>query len=430
MLTNAQPWDNLKFDEEGIKEVQRKFFGTLYNTYNFFALYANIDKFTYKEPEIPMAHRPEIDRWILSELNTLIKNCDANYADYEPTKAGREIQQFVDEYLSNWYVRLCRRRFWKGDYSDDKISAFQTLYTCMVTIAKLASPIAPFFMDKLFLDLNKVTQKENVESIHLSDFPTADETLIDKPLEERMQLAQQICSMVLSLRKKSNIRVRQPLQKIMIPVLETSNFISQIEKEKPLILHEVNVKDIQFVEDSEGILIKKIKPNFKTLGPKYGKIMKAIAAKVAEFTQKDIAQIEKEEHIILNIDNEQVDILLTDVEIIAEDIPGWVVANQGALTVALDITITKELKEEGYVRELVNRIQNYRKESNLEVTDTISITLQRHSETDEAFRRFEDYIKSETLCKKFEIVSEIQNSEKLYFEIVEGIGMDVYIHHF
>jgi len=427
MLTNAQPWDNLKFDEEGIKEVQRKFFGTLYNTYNFFALYANIDKFTYKEPEIPIKNRPEIDRWILSELNTLIKNCDDNYADYEPTKAGRDIQQFVDEYLSNWYVRLCRRRFWKGDYSEDKISAFQTLYTCMVTIAKLASPIAPFFMDKLFLDLNHVTQKENVESIHLSDFPKTDETLIDKPLEERMQLAQQICSMILSLRKKSNIRVRQPLQKIMIPVLETSNFVAQIEKVKPLILHEVNVKEIQFVEDSEGILVKKIKPNFKTLGPKYGKIMKAIAAKVAEFAQKDIAQIEKEEHILLDIDGEQADILLSDVEIIAEDIPGWVVANQGALTVALDITITKELKEEGYARELVNRIQNYRKESDLEVTDTISITLQSHPETDEAFRKFEDYIKSETLCKKFEIVPEIYNTEKLYLEIVEGIGMDAII---
>ena len=427
MLTNAQPWDNLKFDEEGIKEVQRKFFGTLYNTYNFFALYANIDKFAYKEPEIPLKNRPEIDRWILSELNTLIKNCDANYADYEPTKAGRDIQQFVDEYLSNWYVRLCRRRFWKGDYSEDKISAFQTLYTCMVTIAKLASPIAPFFMDKLFLDLNNVTKKEKVESIHLSDFPKVDETLIDKPLEERMQLAQQICSMVLSLRKKSNIRVRQPLQKIMIPVLETSNFVAQIEKVKPLILHEVNVKEIQFVEDSEGILVKKIKPNFKTLGPKYGKIMKAIAAKVAEFTQKDIAQIEKEEHIILDIGGEQADILLSDVEIIAEDIPGWVVANQGALTVALDITITKELKEEGYARELVNRIQNYRKDSDLEVTDTISITLQSHPETDEAFYRFENYIKSETLCNKFEIVREINNTDKLYFEIVEGIGMDAVI---
>ncbi|MCL2290651.1 MAG: isoleucine--tRNA ligase [Bacteroidetes bacterium] len=428
MLTNAQPWDNLKFDEEGIKEVQRKFFGTLYNTYNFFALYANIDKFAYKEAEIPIENRPEIDRWILSELNTLVKNCDTNYTDYEPTKVGRDIQQFVDEYLSNWYVRLCRRRFWKGDYSEDKISAYQTLYTCMITIAKLASPIAPFFMDKLFMDLNAVTQKENVESIHLSDFPKVNEALINKPLEERMQLAQQICSMVLSLRKKTNLRVRQPLGKIMIPVLETSNFVAQIEKVKELILHEVNVKEIEFVEDSEGIFVKKIKPNFKTLGPKYGKIMKAIAAKVAEFTQKDIALIEKEGHIILSIDGEQADLLLSDVEIIAEDIPDWVVANQGALTVALDINITQELKEEGYARELVNRIQSYRKESDLEVTDTISITLQSNPETDAAFCRFAEYIKSETLCREFNIEPEIYNANKLHLIIVEGIGIDALIY--
>jgi len=427
MLTNAQPWDNLKFDEEGIKEVQRKFFGTLYNTYNFFALYANIDGFAYKEAEIPIENRPEIDRWILSELNTLIKNCDANYADYEPTKAGRDIQQFVDEYLSNWYVRLCRRRFWKGDYSEDKISAFQTLYTCMVTIAKLASPIAPFFMDKLFMDLNNVSRKEKVESIHLSDFPVVDEMKIDKPLEERMELAQQICSMTLSLRKKSNIRVRQPLRKIMIPALETSGFVLQIEKVKPLILHEVNVKEIEFVEDSEGILVKKIKPNFKTLGPKYGKIMKAIAAKVAEFNQKEITQIEKKGQIMLQIEEEEVIILLADVEIIAEDIPGWVVANHGALTVALDITITQELKEEGYARELVNRIQNFRKDSNLEVTDTIAVSLQSNSETDAAFSKFENYIKSETLCRKFEIVQKITHASKIVFEIVEGIDIDAII---
>jgi isoleucyl-tRNA synthetase len=297
----------------------------------------------------------------------------------------------------------------------------------MVTIAKLASPIAPFFMDKLFMDLNTVTRKENVESIHLSDFPKVDETLIDKPLEERMELAQEICSMTLSLRKKSNIRVRQPLSKIMIPVLETSNFVAQIEKVKPLILHEVNVKEIEFVEDSEGILVKKIKPNFKTLGPKYGKIMKAIAAKVAEFTQKDIAQIEKEGHLMLTVEGEEVDILLSDVEIIAEDIPGWVVSNQGALTVALDITITQELREEGYARELVNRIQTCRKDSDLEVTDTITVTLQSHQETDAAFRKYEEYIKSETLCKKFEIVPEIYNMNRLCFEIVEGIMLDALI---
>jgi isoleucyl-tRNA synthetase len=379
------------------------------------------------EAEIPMANRPEIDRWILSELNTLIKSCDTNYADYEPTKAGRDIQQFVDEYLSNWYVRLCRRRFWKGEYSEDKISAYQTLYSCMITIAKLASPIAPFFMDKLFLDLNAVTQKEEVISIHLSDFPKVDETVIDKQLEERMQLAQQICSMILSLRKKTNIRVRQPLGRIMIPMLETSNFVMQIEKVKPLILHEVNVKEIEFVEDSEGVFVKKIKPDFKTLGPKYGKIMKAIAAKVAEFTQKDIAQIEKEGHYIFIVEGAQVDILLSDVEIIAEDIPGWVVANYGALTVALDITITQELKEEGYARELVNRIQNYRKDSDLEVTDTIVVTIQSHPETDSAFRRFEAYIKSETLCREFEILPEIVDNNKIRFEIVEGLEVDALI---
>ena len=427
MLTNAQPWDNLKFDEEGITEVQRKFFGTLYNTYSFFTLYANIDGFAYKEADIALEKRPEIDRWILSELNTLVKNCDAYYADYEPTKAGREIQQFVDEYLSNWYVRLCRRRFWKGDYSEDKISAYQTLYTCMVTIAKISSPIAPFFMDRLFLDLNNVTQLEKVESIHLSDFPLVHENLIDKPLEERMQLAQQICSMVLSLRKKSNIRVRQPLGKIMIPVLENSNFVAQVEKVKDLILHEVNVKEIEFVEDTEGVFVKKIKPDFKTLGPKYGKIMKAIAAAIAQFDQKEIAAMEKEGQKMIQIEGEQVEILLSDVEIIAEDIPGWVVTNQGALTVALDITITDTLKEEGYVRELINRIQNYRKDQQLDVVDTISITLQSHNELDSAFKRFEQYIKTEALCTNFEIVDEVSDIRKTIFDIVEGISIDVLI---
>lgn len=427
MLTNAQPWDNLKFDAEGITEVQRKFFGTLYNTYSFFTLYANIDGFAYKEPDIAIEKRPEIDRWILSELNTLVKNCDAYYADYEPTKAGREIQQFVDEYLSNWYVRLCRRRFWKGDYSEDKISAYQTLYTCMVTIAKISSPIAPFFMDRLFLDLNHVTQLEKVESIHLSNFPEVHENLIDKPLEERMQLAQQICSMVLSLRKKSNIRVRQPLGKIMIPVLESSNFIAQVEKVKDLILHEVNVKEIQFVEDTEGVFVKKIKPDFKTLGPKYGKIMKAIAAAIAQFDQKEIAAMEKEGQKLIEIEGEQVEILLSDVEIIAEDIPGWVVTNQGALTVALDITITDALKEEGFVRELINRIQNYRKDQQLDVIDTISVTLQSHIELDSAFKRFEQYIKTEALCTNFEIVDEVSDIRKTIFDIVEGISIDVLI---
>ena len=427
MITNAQPWDNLKFDSEGIVEVQRKFFGTLYNTYSFFALYANIDGFEYKEADIPIEKRPEIDRWILSELNTLVKNCDENYADYEPTKVGRDIQQFVDENLSNWYVRLCRRRFWKGNYSEDKISAYQTLYTCMVTIAKLASPIAPFFMDKLFLDLNKVTGKENVESIHLSDFPQVHEELIDKDLEERMEMAQQICSMVLSLRKKSNIRVRQPLGKIMIPVLESANFKEQILKVKDLILHEVNVKDIIFVEDSEGVLVKRIKPDFKKLGPKYGKIMKAIAAQIAQFSQHDIAQLEKEGHINLNIEGEPVEILVDDVEIAAEDIPGWVVTNFGALTVALDITLTEELLQEGYVRELVNRIQNFRKDTQMDVVDNIAITLQSNPQFNAAFTNYKEYIQNETLCKQFNIVDSIDNSNKVQFEIADGVSIDALI---
>ncbi|HHT51868.1 MAG TPA: isoleucine--tRNA ligase [Bacteroidales bacterium] len=427
MITNAQPWDNLKFDEEGIVEVQRKFFGTLYNTYSFFALYANIDQFKYQEAEIAIEDRPEIDRWILSELNTLVKNCDHYYGDYEPTKAGREIQQFVDEYLSNWYVRLCRRRFWKGEYTEDKISAYQTLYTCLVTIAKLASPIAPFFMDRLFQDLNNVTQLEKIDSIHLSDFPTVNEKLIDKALEERMQLAQQICTMVLSLRKKSNIRVRQPLGKIMIPVLESSNFVEQVEKVKDLILHEVNVKEIEFITDTEGVLVKKIKPNFKTLGPRYGKIMKAIAAQIAQFSGKEITQIEKEERIEIVVEGEPVEILLSDVEIIAEDIPGWVVTNQGALTVALDITITQELKDEGYSREFVNRIQNYRKDQNMDVIDQISIQIENHTTITHALQKFEDHIKAETLCTSFQIVESIDDTEATLFEIEEGAEIKVLI---
>ncbi|MDR2980143.1 MAG: isoleucine--tRNA ligase [Bacteroidales bacterium] len=424
MLTNTQPWDNLKFDSEGIGEVQRKFFSTLYNTYNFFALYANIDGFSYKEADIPIEKRPEIDRWILSEMNTLVKNCDANYADYEPTKAGRDIQQFVDEYLSNWYVRLCRRRFWKGEYTEDKVSAYQTLYTCMVTVAKLASPIAPFFMDKLFLDLNRVSGLEKVNSIHLSDFPKVNEQLIDNKLEYRMQMAQQISSMVLSLRKKSNIRVRQPLNRIMIPV-QNSEFKTQIDLVKHLIIHEVNVKELDFIEEDNVMLVKRIKPDFKVLGPRYGKIMKSIAARMAEFTQQEIATIERAGQIDLHIDGERVELLSSDVEIFAEDIPGWVVANQGTLTVALDITITDELRKEGFARELVNRIQNYRKESQLDVVDHIKITIESHPELDEAFRTFEDYIKTETLCDNLNITDKIENGQS--FEITDEITVDVAI---
>ena len=426
MMTNTQPWDNLKFDAEGIGEVQRKFFGTLYNTYNFFALYANIDGFSYKEADIPMEKRPEIDRWILSELNTLVKNCDANYADYEPTKAGRDIQQFVDEYLSNWYVRLCRRRFWKGDYSEDKISAYQTLYTCMVTIAKLASPIAPFFMDRLFLDLNSATGLENAESIHLTDFPKVNAEMIDTKLEERMQMAQQISSMVLSLRKKNNLRVRQPLNKIMMPVLN-GDFKAQIDKVKHLILHEVNVKEIDFIEEDDTVLVKRIKPDFKVLGPRYGKIMKAIAAHIATFTQQDIATLEKEGKMNFTIEGEAVELLISDVEIFAEDIPGWVVTNQGALTVALDITLTEELKKEGYARELINRIQNFRKESQLDVVDNISIELQSHPELDAAFKEYEEYIKTETLCTELKFSATIDSAEKTVFEIMEGVEIEVAI---
>ena len=427
MMTNAQPWDNLKFDEEGIAEVQRKFFGTLYNTYSFFALYANIDGFAYKEAEIPINERPEIDRWILSQLNTLIKNCDTTYTEYEPTKAGREIQEFVDEYLSNWYVRLCRRRFWKGEYSADKISAYQTLYTCLVTIAKLAAPIAPFFTDRLFQDLNTVSGKENVDSIHLSSFPEADEKLIDKSLEERMQMAQQISSMVLSLRKKHNLRVRQPLQKIMIPVLETANFKPQIERVKDLILSEVNVRNLEFLEETEGVLVKKIKPNFKTLGPKYGKIMKAIASKVAEFSQKDIAEIEKNGRCLLTIEGEEVVLESTDVEITAEDIPGWVVAAQGALTVALDTTVTEALLFEAYARELINRIQNYRKDAQMDVVDKIVLTLQKHPQLDAAFTIYQDYICNETLCKTLNFADTINSPQKTTVEIVEGVSIDILV---
>jgi len=427
MLTNAQPWDNLKFDEEGIVEVQRKFFGTLYNTYNFFALYANLDGFTNEEPEIPYNERPEIDRWILSELNTLIKNCDINYSDFEPTKVGRDIQNFVDEYLSNWYVRLCRRRFWKGEYTQDKISAYQTLYTALVTIAKLAAPLAPFFMDKLFLDLNNVTNMEDKISVHLTDFPIAKVDMIDTELEERMQWAQKISSLVLSMRKKSKLKVRQPLSKIMIPIIENSNFQHQIEKVKELILHEVNVKEILFVSDEDGLFTKRIKPDFKILGPKLGKRMKALANCLAELPQSKIAQLERDGKLIFTIEGEEIEISNNEVEIIADEIPGWVVANEGSLTVALDITVTDELKDEGFARELVNRIQNYRKEQNLDVVDTITITLQSYSELDSAFRKFESYIKSETLATDLRIVPTVESNDKTAFSITDEITIDALV---
>ncbi|MCL2416994.1 MAG: isoleucine--tRNA ligase [Bacteroidales bacterium] len=425
MITNAQPWDNLKFDIEGIPEVQRKFFGTLYNTYSFFALYANIDKFTYKEVDIAIEKRPEIDRWILSELNTLIKHVDECYADYEPTKAGRAIQDFVDAHLSNWYVRLCRRRFWKGDYSDDKISAYQTLYTCLNVIAKLMSPIAPFFAERLYLDLNNATKKELFKSVHLTDFPTCNQNAVDKKLEERMQLAQQISSMVLSLRKRSNIRVRQPLQKILIPVIN-KHLQTQIQDISHLILSEVNIKNIEFLTET-GFLTKKIKANFKQLGPKYSTLMKPISAAIAAFTQSDIQKMEVDGKYMLTIDNQPVEILMSDVDIITEDIPGWVVANEGTLTVALDVTISDELREEGIARELINRIQTIRKEQNFEVTDKIKLIIEKNNEINLAIQNNFAYICTETLAESLDLVEQINHPNVHEIELTENLKTRVVV---
>ncbi|MEO6883960.1 MAG: isoleucine--tRNA ligase [Bacteroidia bacterium] len=426
MITNASPWDNLKFDLEGISEVQRKFFGTLYNTYNFFALYANIDGFNYSEKEIPIENRPEIDRWILSELHSLIKNVNDAFADYEPTKAGRAIEYFLDEHLSNWYVRLCRRRFWKGEYSADKIAAYQTLYQCLETIAQLASPIAPFFMEKLFLDLNTITKKHSVESVHLSYFPEFDKKIIDVDLEERMELAQKISSMVLSIRKKENIRVRQPLNKIQIPVLDDS-FQKKIEGVKELILSEVNVKNIDFVYESTTSITKNLKLNFKTLGKKCGKHMKSVQTFAAENAQLIISSIEKTGKFELKFDTDTIVLENEDVEIIPVDIPGWKVANTGQLTVALDVTITSELKEEGIARELVNRIQNLRKETHLDVTDKISVKIQRNIAINAAISNNFDYICSETLASSLEMVDELKGEKTFAVDVNEDIKTLIYI---
>ncbi len=426
MITNAQPWDNLKFDHSGIKEIQRKFFGTLYNTYAFFALYANIDGFAYAEDDVPVEKRPEIDRWIISELNTLIKEVDEAYADYEPTWAGRKIQHFLDEHLSNWYVRLCRRRFWKGDYTEDKVAAYQTLYACLTTIAKLSAPIAPFFMERLYLDLNSVTGKDNNESVHLSDFPLANEKHIDKSLEERMQIAQKISSMVLSLRKKVNIRVRQPLNRVMIPILD-EHFGSQVKAVEDLILSEVNVKNLQLIEDTGDVLVKRIKPDFKKLGPKYGKMMKKIAAAIAQFSQDDIREIENKGSYQIKIDDEAINIELSDVEIVSEDIPGWLVANDGAVTVALDITLTDQLKEEGIARELINRIQNLRKEKQFEVTDKITLKVEKNDAIEKSVRNNYQYICSETLATDLQFVDTIDKDDKTIFDLVADIKTGVII---
>lgn len=419
MISNANPWDNLKFDLEGIAEVRRKFFGTIYNTYSFFTLYANIDNFTYAEADVPLDERPEIDRWILSELHSLIKSVDQYYGDYEPTKATRAISDFVQEFLSNWYVRLCRRRFWKGEYEQDKISAYQTLYTCMLTVAKLSAPVAPFFMDRLYKDLTQTTQKESFESVHLAEFPVSDESFIDKSLERKMENAQTISSLVLSLRAKEKIKVRQPLQKVMIPVLDA------IQKEEilavsNLIKHEVNVKEIELLDDASGILVKQIKPNFKTLGPKFGRDMKSISSAIQNFSQEDIIKIEKDGNLSIKIDEKSIHLDITDVEVSSKDIEGWLVANANGLTVALDVTITEELRKEGIGRELVNRIQNLRKDSGLEVTDKIKLTILNFENLQNSITENKEYIMSETLTSELVFVDSLSDGTEIEFDAIKS----------
>ena len=415
MITNSSPWDNLKFDVDGVEEVRRKFFGTLYNTYSFFALYANVDEFEYKEADVPMTERPEIDRWILSVLNTLVKNVDTCYNEYEPTKAGRLISEFVNDNLSNWYVRLNRKRFWGGGMTQDKLSAFQTLYTCLETVAKLMAPIAPFYADMLYSDLIAATGRDNVVSVHLAKFPEYKEEMIDKELEVRMQMAQDVTSMVLALRRKVNIKVRQPLQCIMIPVVDEEQR-AHIEAVKALIMNEVNVKEIQFVDGAAGVLVKKVKCDFKKLGPKFGKQMKAVAAAVAEMSQEAIAELEKKGSYTFNLDGAEAVIETADVEIFSEDIPGWLVANEGKLTVALEVTVTEELRREGIARELVNRIQNIRKSSGFEITDKIKITLSKNPQTDDAVNEYNDYIRNQVLGTSLTLADNVENGTELNFD--------------
>ena len=423
MMSNSQPWDNLRFDLDGIKEVQRKFFGTLYNTYQFFALYANLDGFDYSQEELALSKRPEIDRWILSKLNSLIKSVDQNYADYEPTKAARAIQDFVSEQLSNWYVRLCRRRFWKGDYSKDKISAYQTLYRCLEVIAQLSAPIAPFFMDQLFKDLDAVSGRHKVESVHLSDFPVSNYSEIDNDLEERMEIAQKYSSLVLGLRKKNKLKVRQPLQKIMVPILN-EKFERQIEAVKNLILSEVNVKELEYLKNDSGVLVKKVKANFKLLGRKYGKQMKNVAAAIGQFQQADIAAIERDGKYKLDIDGNP-EILLEEVEISTQDIPGLLFASEGKYTVALEITLTKELKQEGIARELVNRIQNLRKEKDFELTDNINLMIKNVEGIDEVISNYKEYICAEVLAKEVRVLDFVPGS--LEIEVDENLVTEIAI---
>ena len=415
MITNSSPWDNLKFDTDGVDEVRRKFFGTLYNTYSFFALYANVDGFTYAEADVPVAERPEIDRWILSLLNSLIKDVDACYNDYEPTKAGRLITDFVNDNLSNWYVRLNRKRFWGSSMSADKLSAYQTLYTCLETVAKLMAPIAPFYADRLYMDLISVTGRDNVVSVHLANFPVADESLINTELEARMQMAQDVTSMVLALRRKVNIKVRQPLQCIMIPVVDEDQK-RHIEAVKDLIMSEVNVKEVRFVEGASGVLVKKVKCDFKKLGPKFGKQMKAVAAAVSEMSQEAIAELEKNGKYTFQLDGGEAVVEATDVEIFSEDIPGWLVANEGKLTVALEVTVTEELKREGIARELVNRIQNIRKSSGFEITDKINIVLSKNPDTDGAVNEYNTYICNQVLANSLTLADEVADGTELSFD--------------
>jgi isoleucyl-tRNA synthetase len=425
MITNAQPWDNLKFDLEGITEVQRKYFRALHNSYSFFALYANVDKFTYSEAEIPLNERPEIDQWVVSRLNSLVKEVEDAFENYEPTRAGRAIQDFVVDEMSNWYVRLCRRRFWKGDYSQDKIAAYQTLYRCLITVAKLSAPIAPFYSDSLFCDLNGITGKESENSVHVALWPEVIESEIDAELEQRMALAQTASSLTLSLRKKENIRVRQPLQKIMVPVVNDA-FENRLRQVEDLILSEVNVKELEYVKD-DNVFVKSIKPNFKALGPKVGKNMKALSAAVGQFGQEQIQQIESAGSIELDLNGTAFSLERDDVEISTKDIPGWTVASEGTVTVALDITISPELRSEGLARELVNRIQNLRKDSGFDVTDKINLVVEKQGEIEAAVISNKNYICEETLALELLLSDSINDEKAQTIEVEEDVFIKILI---
>lgn len=429
MVTNAQPWDNLKFDLAGVEEVKRKFFGTLYNTYSFFALYANVDGFVFKEEPIAIEKRPEIDRWIISQLNSVVKAVDEAYADYEPTRAGRLIQEFVTDHLSNWYVRLCRRRFWKGDYTDDKIAAYQTLYTCLEKVAVLMAPIAPFYADQLFRDLNSVTGAQSSDSVHLTYYPKVEEKNIDRELEAKMQLAQQVSSMVLSLRKKEQIKVRQPLEKILVPV-PNDTFRRRLDAVKDLVLSEVNVKQLEYLDEKNSVLVKTIKPNFKLLGKRFGPLMKQVAAAIGQLGQEDIRKAEQDQKLVLHLGGEDHVLSMEEVEISTQDIPGWLVATENGVTTALDVTLNEELLREGIARELVNRIQNLRKDSGLEVTDKIALQIKSHDVIDAAIQNNLEYICAETLAGSLEMVDHVDSANPAKVQIEEGVETEIAINKF